>query len=205
MNNHSIRKVLIVGGGTAGWMTAAALSKTLKARNVEVALVESEAIGTVGVGEATIPPINTFNQMLGIDEAEFMRATKASFKLAIEFVGWTRPDERYLHPFGGFGLDIEAVKFHQFWLKARAGGSTQPLDDFNLSAVAARSGKFMLPAKDPGQVLSSLKYAFHFDAGLYAKFLRQYAEKRGVVRHEGRVIDVAQRSEDGFEIGRAHV
>lgn len=201
MTPNPIRKVLIVGGGTAGWMTAAALSKVLDTKGVEVTLVESDQISTVGVGEATIPPITTFNQILGIDEAEFMRATKGSFKLAIEFRDWMGPGHRYLHPFGNFGLDIEALKFHQFWLRAHHEGWAPPIDDFNLPATAATHGKFMLPSKDPGQVLSSLKYAFHFDASLYAKYLRNYAEKRGVTRVEGKVGSVEQHGETGFLTG----
>jgi tryptophan halogenase len=198
---NPIRKVLIVGGGTAGWMTAAALSKVLDTKGVQVTLVESDQISTVGVGEATIPPITTFNQILGIDEAEFMRATKGSFKLAIEFRDWMGPGHRYLHPFGNFGLDIEALKFHQFWLRAHHEGWAPPIDDFNLPATAATDGKFMLPSKDPGQVLSSLKYAFHFDASLYAKYLRGYAEQRGVTRVEGKVASVGQDGETGFITG----
>jgi len=197
---NPIRTVLIVGGGTAGWMTAAALSKTLP-KTVTVTLVESEQIGTVGVGEATIPPICTFNDVLGIDEAEFMRATKASFKLAIEFVDWMGPGHRYLHPFGAYGLDIEALKFHQVWLRAHHEGWAPSIDAFNLSAQAAHLGRFALPSKDPGQVMSSLKYAFHFDAGLYARFLRGHAEKRGVTRVEGKVASVQQHGESGFVTG----
>ncbi|MFY8142718.1 MAG: tryptophan 7-halogenase, partial [Caulobacter sp.] len=194
MTPAPIRSVLIVGGGTAGWMTAAALAKALP-KTIAVTLVESEEIGTVGVGEATIPPINTFNQVLGLDEAAFMRATKGSFKLAIEFVDWMGPGHRYLHPFGSFGLDIEAVKFHQVWLRAHHEGWAPPIDAFNLSAQAAHLNRFAPPSKDPGQVLSSLKYAFHFDAGLYAKFLRDYAEPRGVTRVEGKVAGVQQHGE----------
>ncbi|MBO9559473.1 MAG: tryptophan 7-halogenase [Caulobacter sp.] len=190
-----IRKVLVLGGGTAGWMSAAALSKVLNGQ-VEVVLVESELIGTVGVGEATIPPILTFNGKLGIDEREFMRATRATFKLGIEFRDWTRLGDRYMHPFGSFGLDIEAIKFHQIWRKVR--DRVGPIDNFNLSAIAARSNRFALPDPDPAKVLSSLKYAFHFDAGLYARFLRGFAEKRGATRIEGKVADVALRGEDGF-------
>jgi tryptophan halogenase len=190
-----IRKVLVLGGGTAGWMTAAALSKVLGGQ-VEVTLVESEQIGTVGVGEATIPPILTFNAMLGIDERDFMRATRATFKLGIEFRDWTRLGDRYIHPFGTFGLDIEAIKFHQVWRKVR--DQVGPIEDFNLAAVAARQSRFALPDPDPAKVLSSLKYAFHFDAGLYAKFLRGFAEARGATRIEGKVADVALRDDDGF-------
>jgi tryptophan halogenase len=190
-----IRKVLVLGGGTAGWMTAAALSKVLGGQ-VEVVLIESEQIGTVGVGEATIPPILTFNGMLGIDEREFMRATRATFKLGIEFRDWTRLGDRYIHPFGSFGLDIEAIKFHQVWRKVR--DQVGPIEDFNLAAVAARQNRFALPDPDPAKVLSSLKYAFHFDAGLYARFLRGFAEARGATRVEGKVADVALRGEDGF-------
>ena len=200
MTPSPIRSVLIVGGGTAGWMTAAALAKALP-KTTAVTLVESEQIGTVGVGEATIPPINTFNQILGLDEAAFMRATKASFKLAIEFVDWMGPGHRYLHPFGGFGLDIEAVKFHQVWLRAHHEGWAPPIDAFNLSAQAAHLNRFAPPSKDPGQVLSSLKYAFHFDAGLYARFLRDYAEPRGVTRVEGKIASVEQHGETGFVTG----
>ena len=198
MTAEPIRNIVIAGGGTAGWMAAAALSR-LQANGVTtVTLVESEEIGIVGVGEATIPPIKTFNAMLGIDEDEFLKATQGSFKLGIEFVGWEREGEAYFHPFGAYGTDIEGVKFHQIWLKLRAQGIPVPISDLNLSAVAARHNRFDRPNGDPRAVLSQLDYAFHFDAGLYAKFLRTYSEVRGVVRKEGKIARVEQRAEDGF-------
>ncbi|HRE42501.1 MAG TPA: tryptophan 7-halogenase [Terricaulis sp.] len=194
-----VRNIVILGGGTAGWMTAAALARTQDARAaVRVTLVESDEIGRVGVGEATIPPITTFNTMLGIDEDEFLRETKGSIKLAIEFVNWTRLGHRYFHPFGQFGFDIEAVKFHQFWRKLDLKGEAAPIVAYCLAGVAAGQGRFARPSADPRSPLAAMKYAFHFDAALYARYLRRYAEARGVVRVESKVARVIQRGADGF-------
>jgi tryptophan halogenase len=192
-----LRSIVIVGGGTAGWMAAAALSR-LCHTGVTVTLVESDEIGTIGVGEATIPPIRTFNAMLGIDEDEFVRRTQGTFKLGIEFVGWNGPGSRYMHPFGRSGADMDGVSFHQFWFRQQQHGGVPPLEAFNLCAVAARLGRFQRPSPDPRSVLSTLNHAFHFDAGLYASFLREHAEARGVARCEGKVVAVPLRGEDGF-------
>ena len=187
-----IDRIVIVGGGTAGWMAAAALAQAFEGAGKTVTLVESEAIGVIGVGEATIPEILKFNARLGIDEADFLRETKATFKLGIEFDGWRREGERYFHPFGVFGLDMEGIAFHHFWLKASAEGESEPLETYSMAWQAARRGRFVHPQGGPQSPLSSLGYAYHFDAALYAGFLRRLAEGLGVVRHEGRVVEVQQ-------------
>jgi tryptophan 7-halogenase len=194
----AITKVVIVGGGTAGWMAAAALSRLSGSGLTEVTLVESDAIGIVGVGEATIPPIRHFNEIIGIDERDFIRATQGSFKLGIEFRGWTRPGHRYIHPFGPYGADIGAVKFHQHWLRLRAMGRAADIEDYNLCAVASRQGRFGPVAPQARSPLAQLHWAYHFDASLYAKYLRAFCEARGVTRREGRITQVHQRGEDGF-------
>ncbi len=184
-----IDRIAIIGGGTAGWMAAAALARLLGPEGPAITLVESEEIGTVGVGEATIPPIQAFNALLGIDEDAFVRATQGTFKLGIEFVDWLRPGHRYFHPFGVHGIDKGAVPFEAMWQRLRQAQGAPPLDAYAICTAAAYAGRFMRPK--PGNTpLAHIGYAFHFDAALYARFLRTHAEAAGVVRREGRVTQV---------------
>lgn len=200
MTGKPIQSVTIVGGGTAGWMAAAALSRLLSGMpGLSIKLIESEVIGTVGVGEATIPQINSFNALLGIDEHGFVRETHATYKLGIEFVDWTRLGHSYVHPFGSFGLDMYGIEFHHYWHRGLAAGDSSELNDYSISGMAGKLDKFIHPQHDnPKSALSKLGYAFQFDAGLYAKYLRRMAEANGVERIEGKVVQVAQDSETGF-------
>jgi tryptophan halogenase len=194
----AIRRIVVVGGGTAGWMTAAALSKFLGGSGRRIVLVESEAIGTVGVGEGTIPPILEFNRQLGLDEAEFLKETHATYKLGIEFVGWTGEQDRYFHQFGQIGRPLNGVPLYQLWLRNRANSSVGPLAAYSMSAVAAARHRFGHPSTDPADPLSQIAYAFHFDAAAYGRFLRKYAEAHGAERIEGRIVGVEQDGETGF-------
>src|SRR5688572_1854797 len=180
-------------------MAAAALARALE-MPVSIQLVESEDIGTVGVGEATVPHLRAFNQSLQIDEVEFVRAVRGTFKLGIQFVDWGRIGDRYVHGFGTIGHEYRSLPFHQYWAKLRLQGKAHALDDYSLNTAAAPAGKFMSGATDvpPGSPLAQVAYAYHFDAGLYAQFLRRYAEARGVQRIEGEVVDVSLRGTDGF-------
>ena len=207
-HNNAIKSIIIVGGGSAGWMTAAALSKVLGCQNYDIKVIESEAIGTVSVGEATIPQIRNFNSMLGLDENDFLKHTHGTFKLGIEFVDWKEKNHAYMHPFGPYGTNMNGVHFHHFWLKNSDRKSYKGIlqkekyqDDlleYCLEGYAAKLNKFSRPLNVPNTPLSTINYAFHFDANLYAKYLRRFAEERGVNRIEGRVDKVNTSEKNGF-------
>lgn len=199
MQDVNIKDIVIVGGGTAGWMAASALSILLKNPNIRIRLVESEQIGTVGVGEATIPHIRYFNQLLGLNENDFLRKTNATFKIGIEFVNWGQIGESYFHSFSPYGVNMEGVHFHHFWLRHAMKEGAPPPDEYNLHGLASKRSLFTHPKPElRGSPLSTIEYAFQFDAGLYAKYMRGVAESRGVTRIEGKVVDVLKRAEDGF-------
>jgi tryptophan halogenase len=193
-----IKRILIVGGGSAGWMTAALLARLFEGL-YEITLVESEEIGTIGVGEATIPAIKKYNELLALDEDDFMRRTQGSFKLGIQFVDWWRNGESYIHGFGLIGQDLGWLRCHHYWLKMRGQGRASDFSNYSINTAAALADKFM--RADPRMTespIGHIAHAFHFDAGLYARYLRDYAEARGVRRREGKVMDVTLRGDDGF-------
>jgi tryptophan halogenase len=197
-SDTEIGRVVIVGGGTAGWMAAAAFARFLNNGRRRITLVESDAIGIVGVGEATIPPIQAFNGILDINENEFLRATRGTFKAGIEFVNWGRVGDRYFHPFGVYGHDLHGIAFHQLWLRERMRGADPgDIADYCMSAAASTRRRFARPGPGAKPPLSQLFYAFHFDASLYAKFLRGLAERQGVERREGRIVKVHRDGESG--------
>ncbi len=193
-----VKKVVIVGGGTSGWMTAAAMS-TLISNGCEVRLIESDEISTIGVGEATIPVIRGFNDLIGIDENEFLRNTQGTFKLGIEFVNWGKQGDSYLHGFGVIGRDQMLARFYHYWLKMYQEGKAPNIEDYSINTAAARQFKFMRADRESGDSpLADISHAFHFDASLYAKYLRRVSESRGAIRTEGRITKVEQRASDGY-------
>ncbi|TQK02558.1 tryptophan halogenase family protein [Herbaspirillum sp. SJZ107] len=195
-----VKNITIVGGGSAGWMAAAALA-TYLGKNASIRLVESEEIGIVGVGEASVPHIKLFNgQWLGIDEADFVRRTQGTIKLGIEFKDWSRIGDSYIHGFGAIGRSLGPLPFHQFWLKLHGQGRAAPIGAYSAQTVMAPLGKFAPADRNaaPNSPLADIAYAYHFDATLYARFLRELAEGRGVKRIEGKIVKVSQRASDGF-------
>ena len=193
-----LRGIAIVGGGTAGWMAAAILARRLGQHFGPIQLVESPEIGTIGVGEATIPPIRLFNEALGVDESDFLRRTQGTIKLGIEFRNWARTGHVYFHPFGAHGTGLDQVALHQQWLRLRQLGEPGSFEDFSLNSVAARRDRVLDFAAGPQALRPVYSYAYHFDASLYAQYLRAYAQARGVTRIERKVLRVELRAEDGF-------
>ena len=198
MHDHRIRSIVIVGGGTAGWMTAAALVQHFRSTPIRITLIESAEIGPIGVGEATIPTIRRFYAQLGLTDEAVMRATQATCKLGIRFVDWSGPGSDFIHPFGHYGQDVRGTGFHHYWLKQRQAGDDTPLAAYSLGAALAAAGKFALPAPNPPTQLSVFDWALHFDAALFAQHMRAYAEAGGCTRIDARIRTVELRPEDGF-------
>lgn len=197
MDAQPVSRILIVGGGTAGWMAAAALSKFI-GEKIDISLIESDQIGIVGVGEATIPQIKHLNRALELDEREFVAKTQGSFKLGIEFINWRQRGHAYLHNFGNIGLNLNSTHFHHYWLRSRSEGNPLDLWDYCVNTQAAREKRFAPMDKLGSSPLGGIAYAYHFDAALYGQFLRAYAEKRGVKRIEGKIVDTHLDAETGF-------
>ena len=197
VEDRRIRSIAIVGGGTAGWLAASILARALPGTGTVITVIESADIGTVGVGEATIPPIIDTLRFLSIDERDFIHHTQATYKLGIKFSDWKVPGHSYWHPFGTFGAPINRRPFYHCWQRAQAAGLALNFNDFSLCAMLGETGKFRLPDPNPDTAAAGLRYALHFDAILVAKYLRSYAQRLGVVRLE-RTVAGATRSADGL-------
>ncbi len=191
-------EIVIVGGGTAGWMCASGLASLIKANICRVTLIESEEIASVGVGEATLPHMKEFNDHVGINEVDMMQKTNATLKLGIEFVDWGFEGSSYIHPFGTFGEKIGGVDFHQQWARVKQTGDVESIEAFSYAIQACRKNRFEFPVDNPAEINSTYSYAYHFDASLYAKYLRQFAEARGLKRVEGKITDVNLHPDTGY-------
>ena len=190
MENQQISSIVIVGGGTAGWSAAACLVRFLAKRRTKITLVDSAAIGTVGVGEASVPNIHNFNAWLGLDELDFIESTQGTFKLGIRFDHWREQGSSFFHPFGKYGVSFEGMEFHQCLARARELGNTSTLDEYSLPIALAASARFAQPLQDAKSPLTDYGYAYHFDAALYARRLKRYAIERGVTHLDRRIADV---------------
>lgn len=197
MNMHAVKSIIIVGGGTAGWMTAASLKHHFKQR-IDVTLIESSEIGTIGVGEATIPTIRQFYHQLGLTDLDVIRATRATCKLGIQFKDWHKPGSRFIHPFGVYGQALRGTDFHHYWLKLKQKNQVSALEDYSLGAVLAKNNKFTFPTVNPPSSLSVFDWALHFDAALFAALMRKHAEANGVRRIDAKITHVQRRESDGF-------
>ena len=202
MNDKAIRKIVIVGGGTAGWMTAMPLLQLLRRgpgqSACEIVIVESAEIGTIGVGEATLPTILMYNHSIGLDPADFVRKTQATFKLGIEFRDWGHLGNRFFHGFGDFGPALDNRSPYLHWLRLNQGGDMPSYEEWSTPTMMARSNRFTPPMGDRPSAANAYAYAYHFDAGLYANYLRDHALAHGAVRIDGKIVDVELRPEDGF-------
>lgn len=193
-----INEIVIVGGGTAGWMTAASLAKYAQDKNLTITVIASDTIGTIGVGEATIPNIVEFNNNLGIDEIEFIKATQATFKLGIQFEGWSTKESNFFHPFADYGLKVNNVDFHHYINKVANSGESINIEEYSFPCVLAKKGRFAQPNPTPASPLADYSYAYHFDAGLYAKFLEEFSIKRKVIHISETITSVSLVPESGF-------
>lgn len=197
MSVSPIRSVVIVGGGTAGWMAAASLAFHLQSRNIAITVIESPSINTIGVGEATLPGIVHFNHNIGIDEIEFFKKTNATFKLGIQFEDWKAKDSQFFHPFSDYGEPLAGIDFHHYIERANQSGQNYKLQDFSLPYHLSHHKKFKQPNIDSPRRIDDFSYAYHFDAGLYADLLKEHAIKLGVTYIEGTIRNVSLNSSNG--------